>query len=251
MTEPWSNFFAEAWPRIQADGYPAEQTAAQCDLIQRTLALREGAQVLDIPCGIGRHSVELARRGFRTTGIDFNPEFVEVARANAAAAGVEATFVVGDMREFTSPSTFDAAFCYFGSFGYFTEHDDSRFAGAVLGALRPGGRFLVEGHIMETWLPIFRERDWFWVGTEDARIRVTEERSWQVATGRVEVTWTLIDESGPKSYATSIRIYSFLELQALLISAGFASVQLLDGKSGQAFRIGSPRAIVVAEKSTE
>jgi SAM-dependent methyltransferase len=249
MSDWWSNFFGEAWPRIQAGGYPVDRTAAECDLIERTLGLSEGAAVLDIPCGIGRHSVELSRRGFNMTGIDFKAEYVADARALAADAGVQAAFVVGDMREFASPYPFDAAFCYFGSFGYFTEDDDRKFAAAVMRALRPGGRFLIETHIMETWLPVFRERDWFWAGAEDARVRVTEERSWDATTGRVQVTWTLIDDSGSKSHVTSIRIYGYRELQSLLISAGFASVQLLDGKSGHAFRMGSPRAIVLAEKS--
>lgn len=57
MSDWWRDFFAEAWPKIQAGGYPAERTAAECELIQRTLELAERAAVLDIPCGIGRHSV--------------------------------------------------------------------------------------------------------------------------------------------------------------------------------------------------
>jgi SAM-dependent methyltransferase len=249
MQDWWSNFFAEAWPKIQAGGYPVERTADEWDLIQQTLELSERAAILDIPCGVGRHSVELARRGFHVTGVDFKAEYVADARARASDAGVQAAFEVGDMREFISQSPFDAAFCYFGSFGYFTEDDDLKFAAAVARALRPGGRFLVETHIMETWLPVFRERDWFWAGADAARVRVTEERSWDATTGRVQVTWTLIDDSGAKSHVTSIRIYSYRELQSLLTAAGFASVRLLDGKSGHAFRIGSRRAIVIAEKS--
>jgi hypothetical protein len=64
--EWWNAFFAGVWPRIQGDGFPVERTAAECDLISDLLQIRPRARVLDIPWGTGRHSVELARRGFRS-----------------------------------------------------------------------------------------------------------------------------------------------------------------------------------------
>jgi cyclopropane fatty-acyl-phospholipid synthase-like methyltransferase len=104
MTEPdwWSPFFGGLWSKIQAGGYPAERTAAECDRIQSALQLPQGANILDIPCGIGRHSVELARRGFQVTGVDFNPEYVASAQEAAGLARVHARFVVCDMRDFAS-----------------------------------------------------------------------------------------------------------------------------------------------------
>lgn len=249
MTEWWERFFSGAWSRIQAGGYPAERTAAECDLIESALELPPEARVLDIPCGIGRHSIELARRGFRVTGVDFSAESVTLARESAAAAGVDVDFIVGDMRQFVHDVPFDAAFCFFGSFGYFTEDDDRRFVRAVERALRPGGRFLIESHIAETLLPQFRERDWFWAGTEAGRVRVLEERSWDIETGRMNAVWTLVDDSGSNVYSSSIRIYTYRELRALLESEGFVRVEARDGKTGQSFRIGSQRALVIAEKS--
>jgi len=248
MTEPdwWRRFFVEQWSKIQAGGYAHERTAAECDLIQAALDLGEGVRILDVPCGQGRHSIELARRGFEVTGVDFNPDFIAAAEANAIAAQAQPRFFVSDMRAFTSADKFDAAFCYFGSFGYFTEDDDRAFVRAIATNLCPGGRFLIEGHLLETLLPIHRERDWFWTGSVGDSARVLEERSWNVETGRIETTWTTLDEAGVESSSTSIRIYGYRELRDLLHEAGFASVQLLDGKTGQAFRLGATRAIVVA-----
>jgi SAM-dependent methyltransferase len=249
MTEPdwWRSFFLEPWSRIQAGGYAHERTCAECDLIQRALDFDPPARILDIPCGIGRHSVELARRGFHLTGVDFNPDFIATARAHAAAAEVRPNFLVSDMRAFTSSEKFDAAFCYFGSFGYFTGDGDRTFVHAVATTLRSGGRFLIEGHLLETLLPIYRERDWFWAGSTGGSTRVLEERSWDIETGRMEATWTTIDERGVQSSSTSVRIYAYRELRDLLHEAGFGSVKLLDGKTGQAFRLGATRALVVAE----
>lgn len=250
MTLPtwWDEFFAEPWAHVQAGGYPAERTAAECDVIEATLKLKPGARVLDIPCGIGRHSIELARRGFRMTGAELKPEYITLARASADATGVDVRFLINDMREFVSSDRFDAAFCYFGSFGYFSEADNLRFVRAVSAALEPGGRFLIEGHIAETLLPIYREKDWFWAGSLDNRVRVLEERSWNVETSRVDSTWTIVHESGARSAETSIRIYTYRELRALLEAADFVNVDVRDGKTGQPFHVGVPRALLVAEK---
>jgi SAM-dependent methyltransferase len=190
--------------------------------------------------------VELARRGFRVTGVDFNPEYVASAQETAGLAKVQARFVVSDMRDFASSEGFDAAFCYFGSFGYFSDEDNHRFVRAIAANLRRGGRFLIEGHIAETLLPTYRERDWFWAGSPDTGVRVLEERHWDLETSRVEGTWTTIDDD-VRSASTSIRIYAYRELRDLLHSAGFASVSVLDGKTGQRFQLGSPRALVVAQ----
>ncbi len=186
------------WSKIQSGGYPPERTSAECDLIQGALGLAPGARVLDIPCGIGRHSVELARRGFRMTGVDFGEEFVTEARSAASDAGVNADFLVGDMREFTTREPFDAAFCFFGSFGYFSESDDEKFARAVVSSLRAGGRFAVDAHITETLLPVFQERAWHWTGEPGASARVLEERRWDPEAGRAEVCWTVVDAGAPE-----------------------------------------------------
>jgi SAM-dependent methyltransferase len=244
----WSEFFANAWPRMQAGGYPPERTLSECDRIEQILALPRGARVLDIPCGIGRHSVELAKRGYRVTGVDFQPAFINAANTSAASAGVAPEFVVGEMREYSSSEPFDAAFCWFGSFGYFTEEDDRRFVHRLAGSLRPGGSFLLESHIQETLLPIFRPRDWNWAGSEDARVIVAEERMWNHDTGRVEVTWKIMEGDRTTTHSSSIRIYGYREVRDLLLSSGFSRVDVRDSKTGEPFAMGAERAAIVATR---
>src|SRR5262249_42951030 len=115
----WNDFFEGPWARIQAGGYPPERTTTECDLVEGALELKRGARVLDIPCGAGRHCIELARRGYEMTGADLKLEYIASAKSSAEQAGITVHFAISDMREFTSEDTFDAAFCYFGSFGYF------------------------------------------------------------------------------------------------------------------------------------
>src|SRR6201996_5283065 len=70
-----------------------------------------GKSVLDIGCGVGRWSLRFAARGCCVTGLDLSPFMVESARENAAAQGVECTFVSGDVREHNFGTRFDLIFC--------------------------------------------------------------------------------------------------------------------------------------------
>ena len=65
----------------------------------KLMPLWRGARILDVPCSFGRHSIELARRGFRVSGVDISPKLLRAARRNAAAQGVQGEFRRADMRE--------------------------------------------------------------------------------------------------------------------------------------------------------
>jgi 2-polyprenyl-3-methyl-5-hydroxy-6-metoxy-1,4-benzoquinol methylase len=73
-------------------------TAGEVDFIEREIGLDKSVPILDVGCGTGRHSVELAHRGYRVTGIDLSPSQIERAREKAKAAGVEIDFRIADAR---------------------------------------------------------------------------------------------------------------------------------------------------------
>ena len=64
-----------------------EHTVEEVDFIIEALALRGGERVLDLACGFGRHSLELARRGYKVVGVDITPEYIADARRTAQARG--------------------------------------------------------------------------------------------------------------------------------------------------------------------
>ena len=101
--------------------------------------------MLDLACGPGRHSIELARRGYRVTGVDRTSSYVEHARRRATEAGLDIEFVAEDMRSFSRPEAFDMAINLFSSFGYFDdEADHRRVMENVHASLKPGGRLVLE-----------------------------------------------------------------------------------------------------------
>jgi SAM-dependent methyltransferase len=88
---------------------PWEQdTASVGSQISALLALEEAGReapygpVLDLGCGTGRWSVELARRGWRVVGIDVVPKAIESARQRAQEAGVDVAFFRGDVTRLSS-----------------------------------------------------------------------------------------------------------------------------------------------------
>src|SRR5574340_332418 len=111
-----------------------EQTRAEADFLERKLGPGPGARILDVPCGSGRHAVELAARGYRVCGIDIAPENIADARRRAGARGVSAAFERGDMRRLPRPGEFDGAYCFGNSFGYLDHQGNREFLAAVSGA---------------------------------------------------------------------------------------------------------------------
>src|SRR5207249_4585029 len=123
-------FFREAWPQISQSVESGTDAASDVQWIAGVVGLEASARVLDAPCGFGRHSVEFARRGCDTTGVDFSE--TELGRARKAAG------------EAAVSSEFDLAVNLFSSIGYFSDDEDRLVLDRFWRALKPGGAFVVD-----------------------------------------------------------------------------------------------------------
>ncbi len=102
-------------PAVCSYGMPAFYNR-YIDICQRRALLpllprSSAGSALDIGCGVGRWTLELAARGFDVTGIDLSPYMIELARTRAAQRGAIASFMVGDLVSMSLGRTFDLILC--------------------------------------------------------------------------------------------------------------------------------------------
>jgi SAM-dependent methyltransferase len=217
------------------------QTPAEVDAIVRLLDLKPPARILDLPCGIGRHSAELARRGFTVTGVDLHEPYL--AEARAKAPGVE--WIRADMREFTRPAAFDAVLNLYTSFGYFEDQaDDLRVARNALESLaRPGGAFVIEMKGKETVAREFEERRWIELEDGSSMLsRLTVENGWRT----IRDDWILLNGGERREGHFRTRLYAATEIERLLLDAGFPDVRIHGWFDGRPYGPGAPRLVAVA-----
>jgi len=145
MTAWYERFFDGLYGRVLSSQFERAKSLEQARVIKRLLRVRRGQKVLDVPCGQGRITLPLARAGLAMTGVDLTRAYLTKAARLARRARLRVRFLQADMRAIAFENEFDAAFNWFGSFGYFSDADNRAFCRRVMAALKPGGRFLVEG----------------------------------------------------------------------------------------------------------
>src|SRR2546429_2796339 len=93
----WRSWFGPGYLALSDDTLRA-RPPTEIDQLEALLQLRPPLRILDLPCGQGRHAIELARRGYEVTGVDLSPYLIGVAKARAEAGGVERRWLEAHMR---------------------------------------------------------------------------------------------------------------------------------------------------------
>ena len=241
--ETWDAFFGDFYLRAYAGAEREGEAAAQAVAAARLSGCPDGGQLLDVPCGFGRHSVPLGRAGYRVTGVDRSESLLAEARRRARGQRWP-KLVRADYRELPlADASFDAAVNLFTSLGYLGDEEDARALAEIARVLRPGARLVVEAMHRDLLVRELHVQDWRLVG---AGRLLLEQRTFDPAAGVAQVTQTLIEASGEReSRSYSIRVYSATELVALLARAGFGETRCYGDLDGGAFGAGT-RLVVVA-----
>jgi SAM-dependent methyltransferase len=235
--DEWFNdedFWKEFAPFI-FDGARWAEAPAVASGVVKLLGLKSSGEggadsrILDLCCGPGRVSLELARRGFAVTGVDLSRAYLEAAKDDAAIEGLELECVRADSRAFTRPGFFDAAVNLYTSFGYFeNEADDLRAARNVYESLKAGGAFIIDILGKEIAVRDFVQSEWSEREGCKVLCRSTPVDSWT----RLENRWLIIGAAEREKAARQFektftqRLYAASELRALLQKAGFSRLEL-------------------------
>jgi SAM-dependent methyltransferase len=222
-----------------------ESAREQVEQVISLMDMHPGLSVCDLACGVGRHSLELARRGFRVTGVDRTELYLRQARDAATAEGLDIEFVKQDMRNFKRPDSFDVVTSLFTSFGYFEEaSDNERVLANVYTSLKSNGKLLLEMMGKEVLARIFRPRDW----REEGGITVLEEREVVEHWSRIENRWILLSDATRSEYEFSHWLYSAAELCDMLRGCGFCEVEVYGNLSGSPYDHKAERLVVFARR---
>ena len=177
----WESFFSGMCLDFVQSSRSEEQTRSEMGFIQRALGLPTRAKVLDVPCGGGRLSLELASFGYQVTGIDQSPQLLDAAARSATERGLLVDWQQRDMRDLPWDAKFDGAICFWSSFGYFDEEGNAEFLRSVSRSLKPGARFIFDTPLIETRLAevLDEPRVWQEVGDllalEERGLRLRDE----------------------------------------------------------------------------
>jgi D-alanine-D-alanine ligase len=220
----WNDIFDELYLKTDGDVVEnAELTRREIDLFLELLPLAKDAKVLDVCCGQGRHSLELAQRGFANlAGVDQSAFLLQQARFRAKAAGLAVEFHEGDARAIpVADESFDAALVLGNSFGYFAHvSDDGAMLRDIRRALRAGGKLLLDvsdgNHVRRHFEP----RSWEWIGDDmfTCRERTLSAAGDQLIT-REMTTHVERGVIADRFYAE--RLYDESKMKALLTRSGF------------------------------
>jgi SAM-dependent methyltransferase len=237
------------WSTTESILFGEKRLAAADGEIDQILELTEvssPAAVLDLCCGIGRHSLALARKGLAVTGVDRTPRYLDRARTAAQQEGLEIDWVHEDMRRFRRPEGFALAINLFTSFGYFADPRENQLVlENTYASLCPGGSLVIQLMGKEVIARTFRPMDW--LELEDGALFL-EKRTLEPDWSRIHTRWILVRDGTRKDLDLSLHLYSAVELSAMLRECGFAKIAIHADFEGSPYDHQAKRLVAVAHK---
>lgn len=245
MAAWYEESFGEDYLRVY--NYRDEQGAAhEVHEMISWLKLESGTKVLDLCCGMGRHSLSLAEKGYEVTGMDLSDVLLDEAKQADGSENVN--WVQGDMRELPfADEEFGAVVNLFTSFGYFKEDAEHvRVLKEIRRVLRPGGRFIIDfmnpPHVKRHLKP-YSER-------EEDGLKIEERRT--IEDGFVKKHITIIPQSEDggevREYDERVKLYTLETFTKMLEKAGLELDEVRGSYDEKRYEKDSPRMIFVGKR---
>ncbi len=223
----WRYIFNSIYLKTDGDVIDdAQITSREINMFAEVLRMSPDSKILDLCCGQGRASLELARRGFgNVEGLDRSRYLIQKARAQSRKENLSVKFREGDARKLPyQTDSFDVVLVLGNSFGYFeSSREDIRVLKEIFRVLKPWGKLLIDVTDGEYLKRKFQPRSWEWI---DKNYFVCRERSLsrdkQRLISREVVTHVKKGVIADQFYAE--RLYTRKALEDLLQSTGFSEV---------------------------
>lgn len=227
----------------------SERTEMEVKGVIDLLGLKANDKVMDCPCGYGRHSNGLSKRGIDVTGVDINPVHLGRAIENKRAGNLNTKFEIGNMIEIDYKDQFDGVINMFYSFGFFdTDEENFQVLKNFYDSLKKGGKFLMHTdvnipRIMSRKYKFDEERKL----NSGNMLRVIDD--YNEETKRIDGRWIITHENGEvEDVDYSVRVYTREEFTDLCYQAGFTKVTAYSDWDGSEYSEDAEDMIIIAEK---
>jgi SAM-dependent methyltransferase len=207
------------------------------------LNLLPGAEIFDLCCGMGRHSLTLADYGFKVTGMDLSEVLLDEAKRLDPEGRVN--WLRGDMRQIPLEKSFDAVVNLFTSFGYFSDEvENEKVLHEISRLLKNGGKFIIDflnPSYVEAHLVPHSQR-------QEEDLEIEENRSIEDGYVRKRI---VIRKKGQaeRSYLEQVRLYRLEDFKRMLSAAGLEIEQVFGHYEGTSYvELESPRLIILGSK---
>lgn len=226
-----------------------ERTRRELNGIVKLLDLQPGQAILDCPCGYGRHSIGLAKLGYKVVGCDINGEMLEPA-LRLAGERPNLRFVKANMLDLSFQDEFDAVINLFFSFGFFeSDEENGRNLRNFYDALKPGGKFM-----MHTDINVPRIVGGTYKLREKRNLKSGKQleivESYHRPTKRLSGQWIIHELDGSRRELTPYnhRIYTFEDFADECAAIGFVNIEGYGDWDATTLDNDSEDMIVIAQK---
>lgn len=208
-------------------------TIGECDFFEKEIGYNKSARILDIGCGTGRHSIELAQRGYKVVGIDQSESLLKRAREKTSEQKVQVDFQKHDARNLPYLNEFNLVIMICEGAFPLMETDEMNFQ-----ILQNAGKaLLAKGKLIFTTLnglfPLFHSvKDFYDSQTKEENVKC-DILSFDLMTFREHNTISVEDDFGKtKELQCNERYYVPSEITWLLKSLNFKTIDIYGAKLG-------------------
>ena len=241
----YESFFSGINCEIWEKAGTKDWTEAEVAFILDVLNVPKGSNILDLPCGTGRHSIELAKRGYSVTAIDISTEFINGLREKVNKQQLSIDVIHANIVTHEITGLFDGAICLGNSFGYFQFEDMQSFVQKVASVLKPGAKWIINsGLTAESFLAKFKK---------DGRYELSEltmeiNNEYDERNSCLLTTLTYTKNGNQEMHRFKHHVYTIAEIIRLLNRHNLKTTALYSSTNKEEFHLGDPQVYLVAEK---
>lgn len=241
MTKP--NFFSRGSPYLDHPLLTPQRTRTEIDFLLSKISIPDAGFILDMGCGFGRHSIELAQRGYTVVGIDPSQAMIEAARLASKGLANAPQFIQARAEAYQSDQCFDAVLCLFTTLGQIEDDQDNHhLVGQAASLLNPGGCFFVEVPHRSWVIENLKTNEEF----QTPEGRTTIERSYEPSDSIVTEIFTIETPTERRVFLLRYSIFDVMELAQLLKSSGLKVFDTYGGYQDVPFDEASPVIVMFA-----